>query len=80
MTNLTPSAANLLATETPCFGIGSVVSVGNSDFLAEDASGRVDIGRGLIDAVLHLRAGRRAWPGNGPTHAEFNLSRGCSLP
>ena len=38
-TNLTPSAANLSATDTPSFGIGAVVADAEHDLLAQDAAG-----------------------------------------
>ena len=58
--------------------IGNVVAVGDADFLAENAAGGVDVGSGLVHAILHLSAGCGAWPGDRAADAEFDLGRGCS--
>ena len=56
MTNFTPSAANLLATDTPCFGSARSSPTLERDLLAEDAAGGVDVLDRLLGAVLELRA------------------------
>ena len=73
MTNLTPSPANLLATETPCFGSETSSPNSSGDLLAEDAAGGVDVGDRLFDAVLHLRAERGIGAGDRAADAELDL-------
>ena len=58
MTNLTPSPTILLATDTPCLGSEAIVTEHQLDLLAVDAARGVDVGRGLLGAVLQLRAER----------------------
>ena len=55
-TNLTPSPTNLLATDTPSLGSARSSPTRQLDLLAEDAAGGIDVGDGLLDAVLQLRA------------------------
>lgn len=68
----------LVGNRNALFRIGRVVSVGNDNFLSEDAAGCVDVGGSLVDAILHLRAGRRAGTRNRTADGEFDLGRGCS--
>ena len=69
-TNFTPSAANLLATETPCFGSETSSPKETRDLLAQDAAGGVDVGDRLFGAVLDLRAERRVRAGDRAVDAE----------
>ena len=55
-TNLTPSPTNLLATDTPCSGLEASSPNDSTILLAEDAAGRIDVGGGLLGALLELRA------------------------
>ena len=75
-TNLTPSPANLLATETPCLGSETSSPNSNRDLLAENAAGRVDVGDRLFDAVLQLRAEGGVRAGDRAGDAEFDLRAG----
>src|SRR5664279_6104298 len=43
-----------------------------------NAAGGIDVGRGLVDTVLHLRAGGGARSGDRAAHGEFDLGRCCS--
>ena len=72
-TNFTPSAANLLATETPCFGSETSSPKVSGDLLAEDAAGRVDVLDRLLGAVLELRAEGGVRAGDRPGDAELDL-------
>ena len=76
ITNLTPSPANLLATETPCLGSETSSPYCDGDLLAEDAAGRVDVVDRLIDAVLQLRAEGGVRSGDRAGDAELDLRRG----
>ena len=75
MTNLTPSPANLLATETPCLGSETSSPYSTRDLLAENAARGIDVGGRLVDAVLHLRAGGGIGAGDRAADAELDLSR-----
>jgi hypothetical protein len=59
-------------------GVGNVVAVFHADLLAKDAAGFIDIGGSLVDAVLHLRAGRGVRPGDWAGDAELDLRDGGS--
>ena len=61
-TNLTPSPTNLLATDTPCLGSDASSPNDELDLLAVDAARGVDVGDGLLGAVLQLRAERGVGP------------------
>ena len=74
-TNFTPSPTNLLATETPSFGIGAVVADVQLDLLAEDAAGGVDVFDRLLGAVLELRAEGGAAAGERAGDAQLDLGR-----
>ena len=72
-TNLTPSPANLLATETPCFGSDTSSPIAERDLLAHDAAGRVDVLDRLLGAVLELRAERGVRAGDRAGDADLDL-------
>ncbi len=55
--------------------IGSVVADGQFDLLAIDAAGRVDVGDGLLDTVLELRAERCVVLRHRPGHTQLQLCR-----
>ena len=59
-------------------GIGNVVANAHGELLPENAAGGVDVRDGLLDAVLHLCAGGRAWAGDGTGHADLHLRLGCA--
>ena len=72
------SPTNLLATDTPCLGIGHVVAERELDLLAVDAAFGVDVGGGLLGAVLELRAERGVGPGQGAGDADLELRHGAA--
>ena len=71
-------AGEIVGDRDALLGIGDVVAVVDRDLLAENAAGLVDVGGGLIDAVLHLRAGGGVGPVIGP--ATPNLTCAAAEP
>ena len=57
-------------------GIRYVVAVFHRDLLAENAACLVEIGGGLVDAVLHLRAGGGVRAGNRAGDPDLDLGGG----
>ena len=55
--------------------IGGVVADDQLDLLAVDAAGGIDVGDGLLDAVLELCAERCVRAGHRPRDAQFELLR-----
>ena len=55
--------------------IGGVVADGQLDLLAVDAAGGIDVGDGLLGAVLELRAEGRVGARHRPRHAQLQLCR-----
>src|SRR5215208_3668777 len=51
-------AGEIVGDRNTLFGIGDVIAVRHHDFLSEDATCFIDIGNGLLGAVLELRAER----------------------
>ena len=69
-------AGELVGDRDALLGIGNVVAEFGGDLLAENAAGGIDVGGGLLDAVLHLRAGRGIRAGDRTADAELDLGGG----
>ena len=69
-------AGELVGDRDALLGIGDVVADCERDLLAEDAAGGVDVGDGLLGAVLELRAEGGVRAGDRAGDAEFDLGRG----
>src|SRR5690348_10682255 len=53
--------------------IGGIIADGHPDLLLQDAARRIDVGDGLLGAVLELRAERGVLAGEGTGEAELDL-------
>src|SRR5260370_25677892 len=57
-------------------GAGTVIAELDGQLLAENAAGRIDVGRCLFDAIFHLGAGRGVRAGDRAADTELDLGSG----